>query len=411
MKKSLIALATSASLFATGAIAGDIRFDGWPDLDSHLDTVIPLFEAKNADVKINYQMNDHGDHHKKLTTNMATGTGAGDVVAIDVGFVGSFINGGGFENLSGEKYGANDLKTEFVDYAWTQGKGLDGNQYGIPYDIGPGVMYYRTDVLGGVDGDIDQVITDWDSYIEYGKKLKEKGIFLIADAGDVAKTIVFTTVEPGNGTYFDKDGNSLVTSERFVTAFETAKRIRDAGLDGQIGSWTNEWYAGFKEGTVATQLSGAWLLGHLQNWMAPDTSGKWAVSNLPDGIFGSWGGGFLAIPTQAENKAEAWEFIKYLTASEEAQISALKTIGAFPVLKSTYADAAFDEPIEFLGGQKARLLFAEVANNISAVEPQKGDLIAEDVVMSGALTEVLNDGKDVMAALKDAERLLMRRVK
>lgn len=411
MKKSIFVVAAAASLLTTNAIAGDIRFDGWPDLDSHLDTVIPLFEAKNADMKINYQMNNHGDHHKKLTTNLATGTGAGDVVAVDVGFIGSFINEGGFENLSGAEYGANDLQSGFVDYAWTQGQGLDGNQYGIPYDIGPGVMYYRTDVLEAAGGNIDNVITDWDSYIEYGKKLKEKDIFLIADAGDIAKTIVFTTVEPGNGTYFDKDGNSLITSERFVTAFETAKRIRDAGLDGQIGSWTNEWYDGFKQGTVATQLSGSWLLGHLQNWMAPDTSGKWAVSNLPDGIFGSWGGGFLTIPVQAENKKEAWEFIKYLTATEEAQISGLKKIGAFPVLKATYTNAAFDEPIEFLGGQKARQLFADVATRISAVAPQKGDLIAEDVVMDGALLEVLNDGKDVMQALKDAERLVKRRIK
>jgi len=41
----------------------------------------------------------------------------------------------------------------------------------------------------------------------------------------------------------------------------------------------------------------------------------------------------------------------------------------------------------------------------------KGDLIAEDVVMNGALAEVLNDGKDIMQALQDAERLLKRRVK
>jgi multiple sugar transport system substrate-binding protein len=106
---------------------------------------------------------------------------------------------------------------------------------------------------------------------------------------------------------------------------------------------------------VATQLSGAWLLGHLQNWMAPDTKGKWGASNLPNGIFGSWGGSFLAIPKQAKNKKDAWEFIKYLTSTSEAQI--------------------------------------------------------EDVVLNGALAEVLNDGKDVMAALKEAEALVKRRVK
>lgn len=411
MKKTVLAMAVSVSMFTTSVFAADIRFDGWPDLDSHLDTVIPLFAADNADINVSYQMNEHSDHHKKLTTNLATGTGAGDVVALDVAYIGSFVNEGGFENLSASEYGAESLADGFVDYAWKQGRGIDGNQYAIPFDIGPGVMYYRRDVLDSIGGDIDDVIADWDSYIDYGKKLKENDVFLIANASDIASLIVFTSVEPGNGIYFDKEGNSLITSERFVTAFETAKQIRDAGLDAQIGSWSNEWYDSFKQGTVATQLSGAWLLGHLQNWMAPETSGKWGVSNLPDGIYGSWGGGFLTIPKQAANKAEAWKFIQYLTTSTEAQISGLKKIGAFPVLKSTYTDSVFDESIEFLGGQKARQLFAEVANKVKAVEPQKGDLIAADVVMVGALAEVLNDGKDIMQALKEAERLVERRVK
>lgn len=393
------------------ALAIELRFDGWPDLDSHLDTVIPIYEANAVGTKVSYQMNGHGDHHKKLTTNLATGNGAGDVVAVDVGFIGAFINQGGFENLSDAPYHANELADQFVGYAWEQGRGTDGNQYAIPYDIGPGVMYYRRDALKLVSGDISAVISDWDSYIAYGRELKEKDIFLIADAGDIAKTIIHTTVEEGNGYYFDSDGNSLITSDRFVTAFEVAKQVRDEGLDAQISAWTNEWYDSFKQGTVATQLSGAWLIGHLQNWMAPETAGKWGVSNLPDGIFGSWGGGFLAIPKQVENKAAAWAFIQYLTLNEEAQLSALKEIGAFPVLKASYNDEAFDEPIDFLAGQRARQLFAQVAENVTPVKPRKGDLIAEDVVLAGALREVLDEDKDILQALQEAERLIKRRVR
>jgi len=236
-------------------------------------------------------------------------------------------------------------------------------------------------------------------------------VYLIADAADVAKTFILTTVKEGDGYYFDADGNSLITSDRFVRGFELAKQIREEGLDGEIGAWTNEWYDAFKTGSVATQLSGAWLLGHLQNWMAPDTAGKWGASNLPDGVYGSWGGSFLAIPKQAENKAEAWDLIKFLTSTDTAQIAGLKNIGAFPVLTSTYDDPAFDEPLDFLDGQKARQLFAEVAQQVPAVAPKNGDLIAEDVVLNGALAEVLNDGKDIMTALKEAERLVKRRVK
>jgi len=411
IKRVWLAGILCATLSSTLAVAGDVRFDGFPDLNSHLDKILPDYAKVSPNVNVTYQMNDHGDHHKKLTTNLATGSGAGDVVVVDVGFIGSFINAGGFENLSDPVYGATDLADSFVGYAWNQGKGTDGNQYGIPLDIGPGVMYYRRDVLDAAGGNIDGVIDTWDSYIEYGRTLKEKNVYLIADASDVAKTFILTTVKKGDGYFFDADGNSLITSDRFVRGFELAKQIRDEGLDGEIGAWSNEWYDAFKTGSVATQLSGAWLLGHLQNWMAPETAGKWGAANLPDGVFGSWGGSFLAIPKQAANKEDAWDLIKFLTGSETAQIAGLKNIGAFPVLTSTYNNAAFDESIDFLAGQKARQLFAEVAQQVSAVAPQNGDLIAEDVVLNGALAEVLNDGKDITAALNDAERLVKRRVK
>ena len=415
MKKTftagLLASVFTTAFAATPLMAGEVRIDGFPPFDTHFDKQVPLFNESQPDITITYQMNDHGDHHKKLTTNLATQSGAGDIVIVDVSYVGAFINAGGFVNLSEEPYNAAQFEDGFVPYAWKQGQGTDGNQYGIPVDIGPGVMYYRRDALESVGGDIDSIISDWDSYIEYGRQLKEKGIHLIADASDVAQILVRTTLEEGEGLYFDSEGNSLVTSDRFVNAFGLAKQIRDEGLDGQIGAWSNEWYDGFKGGTVATQLSGAWLLGHLQNWMAPETAGKWGASDLPGGIYGSWGGSFLAIPTQSENPAEAWEFIKYLTTQEQPQVDSLRDLGAFPVLLSTYDDPAFDEPMDFLAGQKARQLFAEVAKKVPAVTPMKGDLIADDVVMNGALAEVLNDGKDIMQALNDAERLLKRRVK
>ena len=407
----LLATALTTIIATVPAFADEIRVDGFPPFDTHFEKQVPLFNESMPDIAVTYQMNSHGDHHKQLTTNLATQSGAGDVVIVDVSFIGAFINEGGFVNLSEAPYNAGAFNDGFVPYAWNQGQGADGNQYGMPIDIGPGVMYYRRDVLESVGGDVDAIIADWDAYLDYGRELKEKGVYLIADAGDVARIIVRTTIEEGEGLFFDADGNSLVTSDRFVEAFTLAKQIRDEGLDGQIGAWTGEWYDGFKNGTVATQLSGAWLLGHLQNWMAPDTAGLWGASDLPGGIYGSWGGSFLAIPAQSENPEAAWEFIKYLTTEQGPQIDSLRDLGAFPVLTSTYDDPAFAEPIDFLAGQPARELFAQVAQKVPAVTPMEGDLIAEDVVMNGALAEVLNDGKDIMEALQDAERLLLRRVR
>ncbi len=412
MKFKTLALTSAITLgLAATATAADseIRFDGFPDFDSSLKVLLPDFE-KETGIKVDYLMNNHGDHHTKLTTNLATGSGAGDVIVVDVEKIGPFVASGGLVNLS-EKYGADKYAERFAPYAWTQGKGADGSVYGIPVDLGPGVMYYRTDIFKDAGIDLNEAIKDWDSYIAAGEKLKAKNIQLIASASDVAQAIIFTTVPEGEGLYFDKDGNPVVTSERFVHAFEVAKKIRDKGLDGKILAWSNEWYEGFRNGTFATQLSGAWLLGHLNNWIAPGTAGKWGVSNLPDGIYGSWGGSFLSIPTQSTKQDEAWKLIEYMTTRRDVQLKHFETIAAFPANVTTYDDALFSEEMPFLGGQKARLLFAEVAKNIKPVAPAKGDHVARSIVLENALMEVLDEGKDIKTALEEAERLIKRRTR
>ena len=402
MKIKLKAGITALSLVATTLFAADIRIDGFPDYDTQIDAIKSGLPQHN----ITMLKNNHGDHHTKLKTNLATGTGAGDVVLIDVGFVGSFVNAGGFVDLTKYYKGMAD---DYAGYAVAAGKGNDGNQYAVPVDLGPGVMYYRRDYMEDMGFDINKVMTDWDTYIDYGRKLKEKDILLIGNASALANAYYRFNVADDEGLYFDKDGKSLVTSERFVRAFEIAKTVRDEGLDGQISEWTEDWYSGFRDGKFATQMSGAWLLGHLKNWIAPETSGLWGVSNLPDGTYGSWGGSYLAIPKQAKNPEASWDLINYMI-SQPIQLAGFKNIAAFPAHTGTYNDASFEEPIEFLRGQKARMLFADIVENVTPVTPMKGDLIAEDLI-NQALEKVLDDGEDINKALKDVENQLRRRVR
>lgn len=414
MKRLIAALALVAGM--SMASAQDLTIALFPDLDSHVEAVLPAFEEQHG-VDVEVRVLEHGDHHNALVTQLATGSGAADVVAIDVGFIARFVAEGGLKDLSSDPFNANQFEDSFAEYAWLQASTTDGRIVALPTDLGPGVMYFRRDRFSEVDANIDDVISDWDSYIEFGEQVTrdtdgdgDTDVFLIADAGDVARAMFRTGIPEGEGIFFDADGTPVVDSDRFRRAFETAKRIRDAGLDAQIGAWTNEWYEAFSQGTVATQLSGAWLLGHLQNWMAPETSGLWGASHLPNGIYGSWGGSFYGIPQQSDNDELAFELVKYLTTDPEVQLAAFDRIGAFPAVVSTYDDPMFEEPLEFLDGQQARLLFAEVAENIQGIATNPGDMVADEIVES-ALTSVLNEGTDVDEALAEAQMLIMRRIR
>ncbi|GAM67120.1 ABC-type sugar transport system [Vibrio sp. JCM 19236] len=123
------------------------------------------------------------------------------------------------------------------------------------------------------------------------------------------------------------------------------------------------------------------------------------------------GGSFLSIPTQSKNPDEAWKLIEYMTTRRDVQLKHFETIAAFPANVTTYDDAMFAEKVDFLGGQQARLLFADVAKNIKPVAPAKGDHVARAIILENALMEVLDEGKDIKTALKDAERLIKRRTR
>ena len=157
-------------------------------------------------------------------------------------------------------------------------------------------------------------------------------------------------------------------------------------------------------------MTGAWLAGHLNNWLAPKTKGQWRAAQLPEGAFGAYGGTFFAIArgAPAEHKALAWEFIQMMTLNREVQLSAFKSQDAFPALLETYDDPFFDLPIEFLGGQNARVGWRAAAARITAVDVHKQDAFADEVINT-ELDKVLDRGKDIPTALADAERLLRQR--
>ncbi|MPW31735.1 extracellular solute-binding protein [Agarivorans sp. B2Z047] len=409
LKKLSLALVIAGTAVAAQAET-TIRYDCWPNHDKTAVEKIDDFYKANPGIKVEVLSNNWVDHHNKLTTALATGDGAGDVVCIDVEKIGAIVNQGGFANMS-KAFNAVQDENKFAPFAWVQGKGADGEQYALPLNVGPGVMYYRREHMQDKGFNPEAVTKDWDALMAWGEELKAKGVPLVGHAGSIAQAIINTEVEAGNSIYFDKDDNPIVTNERFVKAFTYAKMAREKGLDARIGDWSSEWFEGLKNANFAIQFSGAWLAGFLESWIAPDTGGKWGVSGLPAGNYGSWGGTFLAIPEQSKNKEEAYKLVEYLTKNRDIVLYEFKTNAAFPALKSSYDAPMFQEEMPFLGGQKARLLWTEIAENIKPIKPSKADNIARAIILEQALPAVVEEGKDVKEALADAEKQIKRRMR
>ena len=383
----------------------------FPAVDEIVRSAIGEWKKIHPEIDIQVVSRQFSDHHTAMTTALSTSFYLPDVMALEVGYVGRFAHGGGLEDLSRPPYNAGQYRTRYAPYAYAQATSRTGAVVALPTDIGPGTLLYRKDVLDKAGVSEADLIASWDGYVTAGVKIKATtGAYLMAHARDMKDILIRTGVKPGEGLYFDDQSNVLVTSPRFVRAFELARKVRQQKLDAKVSAWSNEWSEGFKRGSIATQMTGAWLAGHLNNWLAPSTKGLWRAAQLPEGAHAAYGGTFYAIARGAPDKHKllAWEFIKLMTLNKNVQLAAFKSQDAFPALVDTYDDPFFDQPISFLGGETARVGWRDAVSKITAVGVHKQDAFADEVINT-ELDKVLDRGKDIATALADAQRLLARR--
>jgi len=99
-----------------------------------------------------------------------------------------------------------------------------------------------------------------------------------------------------------------------------------------------------------------------------------------------------------------------MTLDKAVQIDSFRRIDAFPSLISAQDDAFTDEPIAYLGGQKARQLWRDIARRAPSIAVNRFDKVAEEVV-NVELDNVLLLDKDINTALSDAKTMIEHRVR
>ena len=400
-----LALTLSAQAATTLVVAT------FPDLDRAAKAAAPIWAKLHPDVTLKIVSLQYADHHTAMMTALATSSGLPDVMALDFRYIGKFAGSGGLEDLGKPPYNGMALRSQFVPYTFPQVINAKGALIAIPADTGPGTLLYRKDLLDKAGVSEAELTRDWDSYLRAGQKIKAAtGAYLMADAADLRDILLRSGLKDGEGIYFDAKNNILVESPRFVQAFEMGRRARQLGLDAGAVSWSNDWAAGFKQGRIATQMMGAWLAGHLRNWLAPDAAGLWRSTTLPGGLYASYGGSFYAIPSKAANKQAAWEFILLMCADKQVQLDSLRTLDAFPALNAALQDPAMDEPIPYLGGQKARLLWRDIAAKVPGIPVNKYDAVATNAILD-EFEQVVSEDKDIKQALHDARVLIEHRAR
>ncbi|MFC3396915.1 extracellular solute-binding protein [Microbacterium amylolyticum] len=168
-----------------------------------------------------------------------------------------------------------------------------------------------------------------------------------------------------DGTDLTIDLENDAATQRFTDLWQP---LIDDEVLAPINGWTDEWFQGMANGTIASLVIGAWMPANLIG-NVPDGAGDWRVAPMPQWEAGAAassenGGSSLAVPTDAQNKELAYAFIEYANASTDGVQMRLDD-GAFPATTEHLESAAFqDVEWDYFGGQKINEVLAQSSADV-----------------------------------------------
>jgi multiple sugar transport system substrate-binding protein len=356
------ATVTDAQVEAALQKGGTLTVWAW---EPTLKDVVTKFQAKYPNVKVDLVNAGTGDkQYTALQNAIAAGKGVPDVGQIEYYALPQFAIGKALTNLN--SYGAEALKADFNPGPWNSVNN-SGGVYGLPMDSGPMALYYNKEVFDKYKIEVPKT---WTEYLEAARKLHKADpkVYITNDTGDAGLTT--SLIWQAGGKPYQVDGTNVTInfsdagSQEFVKVWQT---LISEKLLAPISSWSDQWFQGMGNGSIATVATGAWMPANFVT-SAPAGKGKWRAAELPQWQAGQNasaenGGSALSIMDKGANKELAYGFLKYANDGDGVQIRV--DGGAFPATSKTLADPAWlGDEFEYFGGQKANEIFAKSAQNV-----------------------------------------------
>ncbi len=376
--------------------------------------MVDTFEKQNPDIEVNAISCGFRDCHDKLTTALAVGEGAPDVITISTIKLGSYANAGGLVNLTQPPYEIEKSQWNFDISMMALSKDNKGDIFGVPFDTGPVVMVYRKDLLDAVDAKIENVTKDWDSFIAFAQQIKEKkGAYVLPAATSLINPLVMGTNNAPNKAVYLKDGKPNLASDEIKKLVRLVKELYDKGLVAALDGSSNDqkFIKLYRQGKLFADIDGPWVEGRIIQEYDPQGAkgGLWRVSGIPNQTNVNAGGTVFAMPEQGKHKQAAWKFIEFLMTDENV-LDIAKIAGTLPARTEVYENAFFDKPSEVLGGQHSMKYYTEIVKHIKPYAASPVDNIANSI-LNNAVKKIVAQNADMDSTLENANRLLKRRMR
>jgi multiple sugar transport system substrate-binding protein len=357
------AAGSAADLDAALQAGGKITYWSWtPSAEAQ----VAAFEKAYPKVDVTLvNAGTNKDEYTKLQNAVQAGTGGPDVVQLEYYALPQFALSDSLLDLSA--YGMGELKSQYTPSTWGS-VDINGKLYGLPQDSGPMAMFYNDTVFKKYGITVPKT---WDEYVEAAKKLHaaDPKKYIASDTGDAG--FVTSMIWQAGGHPLTADGENVKIDFKDPGTAKFAanwNRLVQGKLLSDINGWTDEWYQGLGDGTIATLITGAWMPGVLESSVAK-ASGDWRVAPIPtyDGtpVTAENGGGGQSVMKQSKSPALAAAFLRWLN-SDPASLKIFAESGGFPSTTAQLADPAFvGLESKYFGGQKINEVLTAAAKEVA----------------------------------------------
>lgn len=317
---SLAACGSTSSAPAGGtasAMSGEVViWDRAGDLFQVFDATIPAFNKKYPNIHVKHVA---VDVDAKLPTTLTTGVNLPD---------GAFYEDNNLPVLAEHYYDITDWIQPYVKDIVpfkVRVNTHNGRIVGIPFDLDPGLLYYREDLLQKAGVDPTQIAT-YDDLLTAARTVRAKlgpsvkPIHLDQDPGLGQSQIEMFANQQGV-SMVDGQGKLRINSDPYLKIMQWIKSVHDENLATRAAFVSPGDVAAMENGTEVFYPWAIWAVYGI-GVVLKKTQGLWRAMPLPAWTPGGsraavMGGSSFIIPKKAKNPHLAWLFYEFLMYNPE----------------------------------------------------------------------------------------------
>ncbi|MCP5425558.1 MAG: sugar ABC transporter substrate-binding protein [Gammaproteobacteria bacterium] len=372
--------------------------------------LLPKFTERHPQIQVRVQQIPWGAAHEKLLTAYA-GDVMPDVFQLGNTWVPEFVALHALEDL--RAWIAHSKPVQEADYfsGILETNLIDGGLYGLPWYVDTRLLFYRKDELQAAGW--NEPPRTWSEWLSAMRRIKQRGgadryaILLPLNEWEFP---VILALQRQAGLLRDHDQYGDFLSDRFRAAFADYLELFDSELAPTRGeSQIANLYQEFANGYFCFYLTGPWNIGEFKRRMPASLDGQWATAPLP-GQPGNYpgpslaGGASLALFRDSPHKAEAWQFIEFL--SEPAQqIIFYQLTGDLPARQSAWKEGGL------IDDEYARAFWLQLQRVQPLPRIPEWERIAQKIAQyaESTIRGSLTSEEALTALNKDVDRILEKR--